>query len=148
MKKLNILIILSIISVFMSLGFTKNFQTSDVNIRISFGRPSAGNCVGRGTCSIEEDNSRRGKLKAIDSKAKGTISINNDGKIVLKVFKESISVKTATEQFIDGKFLVHDELEIPKKITKKLINNRANLRLVSGEYRVRENTDIYTIVLN
>lgn len=148
MKSISILIILStLMTLFPSFRNTE-YTNLSATVSITFGRPSAGNCTGRGTCSIEETTSRRTDFKITDSTAKGIISVNQEGQLVLKIFKETINEKTIEEQFPDGNFIIHDDLELPKKLKRKLRHRKNNAGFKSGQYRVKEDKGDYTIVLN
>jgi hypothetical protein len=117
-----------------------NSEPANEQVGLQFGKQI--NCIGQGLClMVPPDEFEGGSFDAM-----GEIIVGMNGKMSLKIDKNSISVAKAEEQFGNLVFEIKENIEImPTATTNSAQRGNSTLTIQKGLFPVVEDEESYTI---
>jgi hypothetical protein len=108
-------------------------------VNIKFGRGP--NCTGRGSCSLAQPDGKQNTT--FDSS--GELYVNAGGNLVLEIDKSSMTVQMMEEQFVEGMFLMEENLVIPESLGEAINSGPSGSVIQAGIYPVQNFPDYFLI---
>lgn len=112
-----------------------------VAVDVTYGSRSG--CFGSGPCRIEESDGQAKRIS--EGTARGVIWIGPDGKLVLKIDKNSMTKSTREKHFGQDYFEVPLAYSLPAKVSQAIYPGYSAFTIGVGHYEFREDEQYYTI---
>lgn len=127
----------------ISTGFISNSVVPSTNpLRVENKMGRGPNCTGRGLCSLTTE---KPDSKSSTADFSSDIFIDKQGRLVMQISREDLTVEMISEQFKNNQLILTDEFELPAELTKGMGVKDDYSTIPAGNYPV-EITDDEVII--